>query len=51
VCHELHTEQVLFDRGDQSRVMRAGQALKYSPLLREQARKVEGEKAVLEPVY
>ncbi len=50
-CIEFHTEQVLFNRGDQTRVTRAGQAMKYSPILREAAARVHGEQALLEPVH
>ena len=51
VYHELHTEQMLFNRGDNKKIIPAGQALKYSPVLREAARKIQGEEALLEPVY
>src|SRR5581483_10447966 len=51
VCHELHTEQVLFNRGDPNQISRAGQASKYSPVLKEAAIRLQGEKAVLEPVH
>jgi len=51
VYHELHTEQVLFNRGDPNAISRAGQANKYSPVLKEAAMKLQGEKAVLEPVH
>jgi 5,5'-dehydrodivanillate O-demethylase len=50
VYHELHTETVLFNRGDPTRVSRAGQASKYSPILKDAAVRVDGEKALLEPV-
>jgi hypothetical protein len=51
VYHELHTEQVLFNRGDPNAISRAGQANKYSPVLKEAAIRLQGEKAVLEPVH
>jgi 5,5'-dehydrodivanillate O-demethylase len=50
VYHELHTETGLFNRGDPTRVSRAGQASKYSPILKDAAVRVDGEKALLEPV-
>lgn len=51
VCLEMQTETKLFSRGDPDRVSRAGQAGKYSPVLREAAVRVQGEKALLEPVH
>ena len=51
VFHELNTEQVLFNRGDPNAISRAGQANKYSPVLKEAAMRLQGEKAVLEPVH
>jgi len=51
VIHEMHTEQVLFNRGDPNAISRAGQANKYSPVLKEAAIRLQGEKAVLEPVH
>ncbi|MPZ15384.1 MAG: Rieske 2Fe-2S domain-containing protein [Chloroflexi bacterium] len=50
VCIEIQTETALFNRGDPSRISRAGQSGKYSPILREAARKLEGERTLLEPV-
>jgi 5,5'-dehydrodivanillate O-demethylase oxygenase subunit len=51
VFHELHTEEHLFGRNDPAQLGRAGQASKYSPILREAAARLQGEQALSEPVH
>ena len=48
---EFHTEQQFFSNGSSDRVARTGQAGKYSPLLQEAAKKIEGDSALAEPVH
>ena len=48
---EFHTEQQFFSSGDDSRVARTGQAGKYSPILQEAAKQIQGEEVLAEPVH
>ena len=48
---ELPVEKNSYRFGDRSRTSRAGQASKYSPVLRDAVARTRGEEALLEPVH